>query len=225
MVMGIDQGCAGAGRGVGRGLFVVFEGGDGAGKSTQVARLVEALSSRGECVVATREPGGTAVGAQIRQVLLHGQQVAPAAEALLFAADRAQHVQTVIRPALAAGAVVVCDRYVDSTFAYQGARDDLDMEGLRGLVAYATGGLVPDVTVLLDVSAQVGAARRGGDRDRIEAEPDSFHQAVRDGFLERARCAPQRYLVLDAAAPVEEIAAAVLGRVESLLGERRGERG
>lgn len=180
------------------GLFVSFEGGDGAGKSTQLRLLGGALEALGREVVLTREPGGTALGAAIRQVLLHGDHVAPRAEALLFAADRAHHVATVIQPALERGEDVLTDRYLDSSIAYQGVARALRHDDVRDLSLWATQGLLPDLTVLLDVSAEQGRARRGGVHDRLEREDDSFHEAVRQGFLRLAAQDPDRYLVLDA---------------------------
>ncbi|MFI7493987.1 dTMP kinase [Kocuria sp. M4R2S49] len=206
----------------GRGLFVVFEGGDGAGKSTQVARLVEALRAEGHDTVRTREPGGTPLGEKVRELVLdpaHGP-VDARAEALLFAAARAAHVAELIRPALAAGRTVVCDRFADSSAAYQGAGRGLGVDRVAELNAWATAGLVPDLTVLLDVPAGTGRARRetrdGTPGDRLETEPDAFHDANRGAFLELAGRAPERYLVLDATRPAGEIAADVRDRLAEL---------
>jgi dTMP kinase len=203
----------------GRGLFVVFEGGDGAGKSTQAGRLVEALRAEGHDTVRTREPGGTPLGERLRELVLdpaHGP-VDARAEALLFAAARAAHVAQLIRPALAAGRTVVCDRFADSSAAYQGAGRGLGLERVAELNAWATAGLVPDLTVLLDVPAGTGRTRReardGTAGDRLETEPDAFHDANRAAFLELAGRAPERYLVLDATRPAEELAAAVRERL------------
>lgn len=201
-----------------RGLFVAFEGGDGAGKSTQITLLAEQLQHRGLEVVRTREPGGTSLGAAVRQVLLHGDHVAPRAEALLFAADRAHHVATVVRPALDRDAVVLTDRYLDSSVAYQGGARGLERADVRSLSLWATEGLLPHLTVLLDVSAAEGRARRGTLHDRLESEGDAFHEAVRQAFLALAGDDPQRYLVLDAGLPPQELAEAVLRRVLPLLG-------
>lgn len=195
------------------GVFIAFEGGDGAGKSTQISRLATRLAALGRSVVVTREPGGTDLGRRIREVLLHGESVAARAEALLFAADRAHHVETLIRPALAAGRVVVSDRFMDSSIAYQGAGRALDAAEIKALSLWATGGLVPDVTVLLDVPVEVGAARRGGVHDRMESEPEAFHQRVRDHFLALAAADPGRYVVVDAALPADEIEAVVADRL------------
>ncbi|MEV4637877.1 dTMP kinase [Actinoplanes sp. NPDC049548] len=206
------------------GIFVVFEGGEGAGKSTQVTRLSEALIEAGHDVVVTREPGATDVGARIRSlVLAHGDGAdspSPRAEALLYAADRAHHVATVVRPALERGAVVVSDRYVDSSLAYQGAGRTLPVQEISWLSSWATGGLKPDLVVLLDVDPTVGLGRvdsRGLGADRLESESRSFHERVRYAFLDLASADPKRYLVLDAARPADEIAAVVAARVTALL--------
>lgn len=199
-------------------VFIAFEGGDGAGKSTQVAALARWLRARGREVVVTREPGGTELGTRIRELLLHGGEVAPRAEALLFAADRAQHVAAVVRPASERGAVVLTDRYVDSSIAYQGAGRDLRAAEVARLSAWATGGLVPDLTVLLDVTPETGRARRHHRaEDRMETEAAEFHARVRAGFLGLAQAEPSRYLVLDAAEPPEALAEAVATRVARLL--------
>ncbi len=199
-------------------VFIAFEGGDGAGKSTQVAALASWLRERGHEVVLTREPGGTELGGRIRAALLHGDHIGPRAEALLFAADRAHHVEQLIRPALAQGQVVITDRYSDSSVAYQGAGRALAVDEIAQLSRWATGGLVPDLTVLLDVSPETGRRRRSGrDEDRMEAEAAEFHTRVRAHFLELAQGAPERYLVLDAGAPIANLSAAVSARVGELL--------
>ncbi|MGB7449672.1 MAG: dTMP kinase [Ornithinimicrobium sp.] len=199
------------------GTFLVFEGGDGAGKSTQLRLLGERLTATGHEVLTTLEPGGTHVGEAIRGVLLDGDDVEPRAEALLFAADRAQHVATVVRPALQRGAVVLCDRYVDSSIAYQGVARDLDATDIRSLSMWATDALWPDLTVLLDIEPARGRARRSGKPDRVEAEADAFHERVRQGFIELASLHPQRYLRLDADQSVESVHEAVTTRVADLL--------
>ncbi|CAG7571703.1 dTMP kinase [Barrientosiimonas humi] len=201
-----------------RGVFVVLEGGDGAGKSTQQRLLADWLAESGAEVVLTREPGGTPLGEQIRALLLHGDHVAARAEALLFAADRAHHVETVVRPALERGAVVVQDRYLDSSVAYQGAGRDLAADDVRRLSLWATHDLRPDLTVLLDVPPQVGAERRGGVHDRLEREGADFHERVRRGFLDLAEAEAHRYLVVDASLPADEIAGIVRERVAPLVG-------
>jgi dTMP kinase len=203
-----------------RGLFVAFEGGEGAGKSTQIDRAAAALHADGHHVVTTREPGGTPLGKQLRHLVLDPDgEVTPRAEALLYAADRAHHVATVVRPALAAGAVVLTDRYVDSTLAYQGAGRGLRVEDTRVLTDWATEGLLPDVTVLLDVDPRAGLARAGARSrpDRLEAASLDFHEAVRAGFLALAAAAPARYLVLDAALGPDDLARAVAAELRRRL--------
>ena len=204
------------------GYFITLEGGDGAGKTTQAELLSGWLEARGLEVVRTREPGGTPLGVKVRELLLHGGDeigaVDPRAEALLYAADRAQHVARVVRPALERGAVVVQDRYIDSSLAYQGAGRVLSTDEVRGLSEWAVEGLMPDLTVLLDADPELGRERRaarGGTADRLEAEATEFHAAVRQGFLELAT--EPRYLVLDASQPVDELHAAVIARVRELL--------
>lgn len=203
------------------GWFVVFEGGEGAGKSTQVGRLAAGLRDQGYEVVDTREPGATPLGRRIRDLVLHTTDDAPSAraEALLYAADRAHHVSTVIRPALARGAVVVSDRYVDSSRAYQGAGRALPPDDVDWLSQWATAGLKPDLVVLLDVDPAVGLRRVDdrGDADRLEGESVAFHARVRQAFLDLAAREPRRYLVLDAARPADDVAAAVRARLDGLL--------
>ncbi|GAA3711013.1 hypothetical protein GCM10022377_25640 [Zhihengliuella alba] len=212
----------------GPGLFVVFEGGDGAGKSTQAARLAEALDAAGETVLRTREPGGTEIGEELRSLVLdHGHgTVDPRTEALIFAAARAAHVEQVILPALAAGHVVVCDRYIDSSVAYQGVGRGLGVEDVLNVNRWATQGLIPHLTVLLDVDAAAGRRRRtvrdAGGADRLEAESDDFHTRNRRAFLDLAAGDPARYLVLDAGQGVDELAGAVLERVRGLRGTGAG---
>ena len=206
------------------GLFLTLEGGDGAGKTTQAALLEDWLVARGRRVVRTREPGGTEVGAIIRDIVLHHRgDVSPRAEALLYAADRAHHVATVVRPALDRGDVVVQDRYLDSSVAYQGAGRVLGADEVRDLSLWATQGLLPDLTVLLDLDPAAARARRDADDkpfDRLEAERDDFHARVRAEFLRLAAAEPGRFLVLDATAPADDIAAAVRTRVSALLDAR-----
>lgn len=196
-------------------MFIAFEGGDGAGKSTQVQLLATALAGAGRDVLVTRQPGGTELGVEIRNLVLHGGHVSPRAEALLYAADKAHHLDTVIAPALAEGRVVVTDRYVDSAIAYQGAGRDLVVDEVARLQSWAVGGLLPDLTVILDVTPEVGRSRRGEVHDRLESEGDAFHEAVREHFLVLATAAPQRYLVVDAALEPEAIHADVLSRLTS----------
>jgi dTMP kinase len=225
---------AAAGRplpGIGR--FVVFEGGEGAGKSTQVQRLAETLQGYGRVVVTTREPGATSVGSRIRSIVLErpnerpddgsdeqdDAQLSPRAEALLYAADRAHHVAAVITPALQRGAVVISDRYIDSSLAYQGAGRTLPPEEVAWLSRWATGGLRPDLVVLLDIDPEAGLARvaRRGSADRLEGESLDFHRRVRAAFLALAAADPDRYLVIDATQPVDVIAFAVRERMHRIL--------
>lgn len=196
------------------GLFVVFEGGEGAGKSTQVRLLAAALEQHGHRVVFTREPGGTPTAEAIRTVLLepHDDPMSARCEALLFAAARADHVAKVIAPALARDAVVISDRFVDSSIAYQGFARSLNADDVAHLSSWATDGLVPDLTVLLDIDPAIGLAR-AEDGNRMESETMAFHEAVRQGLLTLAERDSDRYLVLDADDRPEEIAAAVLAEV------------
>ena len=204
-----------------RGLFVTLEGGDGSGKSTQAELLERWLVERGRTVVRTREPGGTDVGVEVREIVLHHRgDIAPRAEALLYAADRAHHVATVVRPALERGDVVIQDRYVDSSVAYQGAGRVLDPHEVRGLSSWATEGLMPDLTLLLDLPPEVARERLDVARtryDRLEAEAAAFHDRVRAAYLEIAESDPARIAVVDATRPVDEIAAEVRKLVERLL--------
>jgi dTMP kinase len=204
-----------------RGLFIVFEGGDGAGKSTQAGLLAERMSAAGRTVLRTREPGGTPIGEKLRSLILdHGHGTVDArTEALMFAASRAAHVEQVLRPALAEGAVVVCDRYIDSSVAYQGVGRSLGTADVLQINRWATAGLLPDLTVLLDVHPRAGRLRRTSGEaaeDRLESEPDDFHARIRGAFLELAEAAPSRYLVLDAADPIDALATAIAARVEDL---------
>jgi dTMP kinase len=202
-------------------VFIALEGGDGAGKSTQARLLCEWLESLGHTVVVTREPGGTEFGRTVRELVLHGDHVAPRAEALLFAADRAHHVETKIRPALGRGEVVITDRYMDSSIAYQGAGRDLGVEEVRELNLWATGGLVPDITVLVDLPAEIGRARRHGVHDRLESESAHFHGAVRELFLTLAGADPDRYLVVDGELAPGRIHELVRARVADVPGVLR----
>jgi dTMP kinase len=212
------------GRDPGQGIFVAFEGGEGAGKSTQAVKLAAWLKVAGYECVTTREPGATPLGASIRELLLrHGEtEPTPRAEALLYAADRAHHVDTVIRPALDHGAVVVTDRYVDSSLAYQGGGRGLEAGEVAWVSAWATRGLRPDLVVLLDVDPAVGLARVGdrGAADRLETEPAEFHGRVRQTFLDLAAEDPGRYLVLDASGNPNIIAEQVRDRLLPLLPAR-----
>ncbi len=202
------------------GLFVTFEGGEGSGKSTQSELLKERLDALGRKVVLLREPGGTALGEDIRELVLHRRSgLASETETLLFLAARADLTSSVIRPALDEGSVVVCDRFGDSTVVYQGYGRGLELSSIRSLNRWATGGLVPEVTVLLDVPVEVGRRRKHGDDDTFQREPDSFHQRVREGYRYLAASEPDRWLVIDGTLPPDEIAAFVWERVQAALSE------
>jgi dTMP kinase len=212
-----------------RGLFVTLEGPDGSGKTSQAARLGAALEAEGRDVVLLREPGGTALGERLRELLLHREDmpIDPLADALLFNAARAQLVAEVIRPALAAGRTVLCARFADSTLAYQGYGAGVDLDGLKALAAIATAGIRPDLTILLDVPAETGLNRKrrgSGALTRFESRADlAFHRRVRDGFLRLARAEPERWRVVDATRPRSVVAAAILDAVRGVRtsGERR----
>ncbi|MFB4350183.1 dTMP kinase [Microbacterium sp. CR_7] len=205
-----------------RGVWITLEGGDGSGKTTQTNLLAEWLTGKGRAVVRTREPGGSEVGQLIRDIVLHHRgDIAPRAEALLYAADRAHHVSTVVRPALARGEIVLQDRYLDSSVAYQGAGRVLDATQIRDLSLWAAEDALPDLTILLDLDPD--AARKRLDSadkpfDRLEAEKGEFHRRVREAFLALAAEEPERFLVLDAAEAPERIAARIRARVQGLLG-------
>lgn len=196
------------------GFFIVFEGGEGAGKSTQEGLLADALIARGHTVVRTREPGGTPAAEAIRDIVLSPDYAGldPRAEALLFAAARGEHVARVVRPALERGDVVICDRYLDSSVAYQGFARGLGPRRVRDLSLWATGDLLPDLTVVLDIDPVDGLARFD-ERDRLEAEPLEYHQQVRAAYLALAEQEPDRYLVVPARDSVDSIAARILARV------------
>jgi dTMP kinase len=200
------------------GRLIAFEGVEGAGKSTQLELLRRALEGRGREVVITREPGGTPAGERVRAVVLDPEvELHPRAEALLFAAARAELVEEVIGPALERGAVVLCDRYLDSSLAYQGGARGLGLSPVTEVNRFATGGVVPDLVVLLDLDPAAGLARRAGDRDRIEAQDLEFHRRVRSAFRELAAADPARFCVVDAGLPAPEVAAQVQAAVFSLL--------
>jgi dTMP kinase len=200
------------------GLFVCFEGGEGAGKSTQSKALAEHLVGLGHEVVLTFEPGDTEVGRKVREIVLSPEtgELAHETEALLYAADKAEHLRRVVRPALERGAVVITDRYVDSSLAYQGAGRALEPASLERMLRWATGDLRPHLTVLLDLEPSHGLTRFE-ERDRIEGEPLEFHTRVREEFLDLAARAPEHYLVLDAHGDLEEIAQAIRATVEAML--------
>lgn len=199
-----------------KGLFITFEGSEGAGKSTQARLLAEWLRAKGREVVLTREPGGTRLGQAIRGLLLHQDHMCAEAEYLLYSADRAEHMQTLIRPALQQGQVVLCDRWLDSSLAYQGYGRGLDLRWLRAVAQGATQGIRPHKTFLFDLPPEVGLERFEG-RDRLEREPLEFHRRVRQGYLELARAEPERFVVLDATQPLEALQAQLRAHLESLI--------
>jgi dTMP kinase len=194
-------------------VFITFEGLDGSGKSTQLQLLAGRFTALGRDVVWTREPGGTELGEQIRDLVLHGGDVAPWAEAALYAASRAQHVEEVIRPALERGAVVLCDRYVDSSVAYQGVARGLGLERVLELNLAAVGGLLPDLTFLLLVDPAVAASRMTPDRDRLEREDTGFHERADAGYRTLAKRFPERIVTIDGALPEDEVARQIAARV------------
>jgi dTMP kinase len=205
------------------GSFITLEGGDGAGKTTQAELLTAWLEANGRTVVRTREPGGTDLGLRVREIVLHERgHIAPRAEALLYAADRAHHVETVVRPALARGDVVLQDRYIDSSVAYQGIARGLGAEHVRDVSDWAAGGLRPDRTVLLDLDVTEGRARvaaaRGDTFDRLESEAAAFHETVRRAFLDMAEVEPDRFLVVDAGMPAHDVQQAIRRALAPLVG-------
>ena len=200
------------------GRLIAFEGVEGSGKSTQLELLRQALDGRSREVVVTREPGGTPAGERVRALLLDPEvELHPRAEALLFAAARAELVEAVIRPALERGAVVLCDRYLDSSLAYQGGARGLGLGPVTDVNRFATGGLLPDLVVLLDLDPASGLRRRSGELDRIEAQDLAFHRRVRQAFCDLAAANPGRFAVVDGAAPVAEVAAGVQAAALALL--------
>lgn len=198
-----------------RGFFITLEGPEGSGKSTQVRLLADTLRKRGYDVLLTAEPGGDAVAQEIRAIVLHGKaEIVPEAELLLYLAARAQHVRHIINPALDEGKIVISDRYADSSFAYQGYGRGIDIESLRCLNDFATGGLKPDLTILLDVPVELGLKRQQ-DRNRFEAESVEFHQRVRNGFLELAKQEPDRWVIINASKEIEEVESLVIKVLEA----------
>ena len=208
-------------------LLITFEGPEGSGKTTQIRLLGAALADRGEAVLLTREPGGTPLGDAIRGLLLNPAftTMSPRAETVLFQAARAQLIDTVVRPALAAGQVVLCDRYTDSTLAYQGYGHGQLLTALRQLGDYATGRLLPALTLYLDIDVHIGLERKrtgaAEEWNRMENQAAAFHQRVRQGYLALAAANPERWCLLDAGQPVEVLHSLVLDRVAALLAERR----
>jgi dTMP kinase len=208
-------------------MFVTFEGPEGSGKSTQIRLLFRALREAGYDVLLAREPGGTSIGDQIRDVLhdARNTEMHPAAEILLYSASRAQLVAQVIRPALAEGRIVLCDRFADSTMAYQGYGRGLDLGMLRQITEFATGGLIPNLTLLLDVDVEAGLARRrrGGDEwNRMDQQAIEFYERTRQGYLALAAAEPHRYIYIDGGGPVEAVATAIWDAVLPVLSSRHG---
>ncbi len=203
-------------------MFITLEGPDGSGKSTQAQRLAEFLRQEGYSVLLTREPGGTAIGEQVRAILSNLENTAmhPRTEILLFQSSRAQHVEELIKPNLEKGVLVVCDRYADSTLAYQGYGHEADQAQLRQVVDYATGGLKPDLTLMLDVDVEVGLTRRagGGGWNRMDAYELAIHQRAREGYYTLMREEPQRWVLIDANQPPdrvqEQVREAVMARIK-----------
>ena len=204
------------------GVFVCFEGGEGSGKSTQSGLLRDWLQEQGYAVLLTFEPGDTIVGRELRRIVLSPEtgQLSDRTETLLYAADKSEHVDTVVVPALGRGDVVITDRYVDSTLAYQGAGRSLVVDEVEHVARWATHDLRPHLTVVLDLDPRRGLSRFAG-RDRIEGESIEFHERVRDAFVEMAQADPEHYLVLDARLPVNVVASAVQAAVQPLLGQAK----
>jgi dTMP kinase len=205
-------------------MFVTFEGPDGSGKTTQAKMLVEFLQARGAPVIYTREPGGTEISEQIREVILstRNKSMRSETEVLLFSAARAQIVDQVIRPALAEGKIVVCDRYYDSTLAYQGYGLGLDLDALRAITKFATRGLVPNLTFYIDVPAEIGLARRHqGETNRLDHKDVEYHTRVRNGYLELAKAEPHRFVIIDGTESIEQVQAKIQARMLKELKTRR----
>ena len=200
------------------GLFIVFEGGDGAGKTTQIEKLAEFLRSKNREVLVTREPGGTVMGKSIRDWLLEQTEVEvdPKSEALLFAADRAHHMHTLIRPALTANKIVIGDRHIDSSVAYQGGARNLGIENIKNISLWAVDGILPNLIIVLDIDVEVGQSRLNR-KDRLDRESKEFHEKVNKAYLELAAMNPEKYLVIDAQLPIDEIARQIQDRVEKLI--------
>lgn len=206
------------------GLFISFEGGEGCGKSTQIAALKAHLEAEGHAVIQTREPGGTPLGESVRNLLQHdeaGQGMSPEAELLLFAASRAQHVRELIEPAIAEGKIVLCDRFMDSTTVYQGVARAINAKQVAAINEFAVGQTKPDLTILIDLPPEIGLdrvhARSDGQLDRMEQEAIEFFEAVRQGYLDLAARGPDRFILLDGSLAIETLKAQILDKVEAKL--------
>lgn len=198
-----------------KGLFITFEGGDGCGKTTQIKLLDEYLRNKGYNTLLTREPGSKGLGVKLREILLnYDGEVSPTAESFLFLADRAQHIDCIIKPALEKGVIILCDRHTDSTVAYQGYGRGLDIEQIHKLNKIATGGLKPDLTIVLDVDVETSQKRVGTEKDRMESAGIEFFERVRKGFLEIAKQEPERVKVVDSTQTIEEIHKQILELIE-----------
>lgn len=201
-----------------KGLFITFEGADGCGKTTQLKLLAEFLKEKGFEVLITREPGGKGLGEKIREILLnYDGDVSPNCESFLFLADRAQHIDTIVKPAVEAGKIVLCDRHTDSTLAYQGYGRGVDLDRLKMLNKLATRGFVPDLTFVFDIDVETSMSRVGKEKDRMESAGIEFHQKVREGYLEIAKAEPERVKVLNAKNSIEGIFEQVKKIIENVL--------
>jgi len=206
-------------------MFITLEGPEGSGKSSHITPLADAIRQAGYAVVITREPGGTPIGDEIRDTLLNLKNIAmhPTTEILLFQASRAQHVHELILPSIRAGKVVLCDRFADSTMAYQGYGHQTDLEQLAQIIRFATGGLQPDLTLLLDVDIEIGLKRRSSDQEswnRLDAKEKAFHQRVRQGYLKMSASQPERWAIVDASQSMEQVQQTLIRVVLNRLAER-----
>lgn len=202
-----------------KGLFITFEGADGCGKTTQLNLLAEYLQSKGLEVVVTREPGSRGLGEKIREILLnYDGEVSSNCEAFLFLADRAQHIDMLVKPSIEAGKIVLCDRHTDSTIAYQGYGRGVDLQRIKMLNSLATSGLVPDLTLVFDIDVETSMARVGKNKDRMESAGVEFHEKVRQGYLEIAKAEPERVKVINSKDSIENIFEQVKAIVTSLRG-------
>ena len=201
-----------------KGLFVTFEGGDGCGKTTQLNLVEKYLSEQGQNIIKTREPGSIGLGQKLREVLLHYDgDVASTAEAFLFLADRAQHIEKLVLPAIEEGKIVLCDRHTDSTIAYQGYGRGENIEQIKMLNNLATQGLKPDLTLIFDVSEEIAQTRVGAEKDRMESAGNEFHKRVRNGYLEIAKQEPSRVKVIDANLSIEEVFLQVKKYIDEII--------